>query len=761
MGSFIQFLIGLGLLYPCYRSYSYYIDEFKKSKDLWLSEWVIYSIAILCSFSVILFFLELFKIFNEKKLSVEKTQSKLFNQQTLREITLDKTNLSVHDIHFDYSPDFVETLKFLIGTFFIIGLLGSFVGIGETVSRAVSQLTSSDSSDMIKKIIEPLSKLQIVFGVSIAGLLTALTIENFLQIIYREILNLELLVTSEVKNNALNIMESKKDYFSTLDELLDKHNKNQITELKSIFLSNGNENNTDFNNLWELFKQNQINQKEALKDLFVFKNELENEIVPSYIFRELHKESVQQTKAMKSFSSDLSDGLNISDQTLVDLKKHQNELFDKYFVFKTENNDSIFPADFFRESIKNSNQQTKSLKAFSSDLADSMKVFSDKITDFFGDQFVEILNKPFNENLAPALDKLENAINHLKNAKEESSSAVIEKVISNLQSSLSDMGSQFQQSLSGSANEQIDNLVGILSKSSQSLSALPEQMNSMMGNLDLQVAKIKETMAESLLVSKESSSKQIEESNKLFSEIVSNLRNEVLSQQKSSDFISSKMTENAQIATKVMSEYVQNSASEFGNTIKELQENMKSVINVQNEKTDIISSVINQSLDLFENSKNLVSSINVSISNLSGVISDISKVSEKMLSTSDNLEESGNLFKESSNNLSNYSNEFVKGSQKNIIEIRDSLELAKNVAEDYSRKFSVIQNGLTSIFNQVQSGLVNYQQTTKTSLNTYLSDFTKELEKGAKSLSSGIDLLNEAVENMSDMIQKDKGYYKK
>ncbi len=82
------------------------------------------------------------------------------------------------------------------------------------------------------------------------------------------------------------------------------------------------------------------------------------------------------------------------------------------------------------------------------------------------------------------------------------------------------------------------------------------------------------------------------------------------------------------------------------------------------------------------------------------------------------------------------------------------MELAKDTANDYSAKFGIIEKGLTGIFDQIQTGLKDYQATTQEGLNKYLGGFTTSLSNANQGLESAISGLTEISEELTEQIDK-------
>ena len=117
----------------------------------------------------------------------------------------------------------------------------------------------------------------------------------------------------------------------------------------------------------------------------------------------------------------------------------------------------------------NSEQQLKALKSFSTDLADGIRISSETINQM-GNSFGGALQNSFSKDLFPSIDRLNNVVEQLQKVKEQSSGEIIERIISDLNVSLEKMLKQVHESLSSSAITSLENLSQIVAASGASLS---------------------------------------------------------------------------------------------------------------------------------------------------------------------------------------------------------------------------------------------------------------------------------------------------
>ncbi len=154
-------------------------------------------------------------------------------------------------------------------------------------------------------------------------------------------------------------------------------------------------------------------------------------------------------------------------------------------------------------------QQTAALKSFSVDLANKIEIAMDSIMserlenlnqsltqlhDQNAEGRQEIIQELHNapeafsnamvEQLAPSLDKLNETVEELREQKEESSTDAIQQLVE-----------EFQNSLSGTATAQMENLARTVDNASQSLMNLPGQMEQMIAGVQEQIDQTRSLLA--------------------------------------------------------------------------------------------------------------------------------------------------------------------------------------------------------------------------------------------------------------------------
>lgn len=100
--------------------------------------------------------------------------------------------------------------------------------------------------------------------------------------------------------------------------------------------------------------------------------------------------------------------------------------------------------------------------------------------------------------------------------------------------------------------------------------------------------------------------------------------------------------------------------------------------------------------------------------------------------------------------------EMQRNSQQGIDVISELLKSSSTLSEDYVTKFEIIRQGLGSIFQQLQSGLSEYSRTVQATTQKYLDQYSTSLTDTTDALSSTIQQQNEVVEMLVESLNAKK-----
>ena len=414
------------------------------------------------------------------------------------------------------------------------------------------------------------------------------------------------------------------------------------------------------------------------------------------------------TRIIQNICLELDSQNKIKQQELENVQQEKqrsiiNELFNEYLVADTDDGGKQLPKNVFRQLLKESVKQTESLQTFSDDLGDSISTAMDKLVEDNNQQ----INKLIEEKLVPVLDDL-------KAIKQDSGTQVIEDAVQRLADSMKTMMSDFKQTVTGDAKQEMESLIDRLTTVSESLVTIPETMT----DITLQVAETIENVNETVVKNIENSQNQALELN-------------------------NQNRETFKTATTQYKSSIQDIQTHMESLLSTQKENIIQVSDITNEikATLIQNSQVNQQFDSMLQKSKIVAQLIENVSN------KFDNNSDMLAETSSNLESTVITFGESINN-------YVDRNEALLNHQEETLQKTKDVSELYSARFETIESGLAGIFSQIQTGLKEYQTTTASNLNEYLTQFSTVLQEALQTLASNVTGLNEFSEELTELIQK-------
>jgi ABC-type transporter Mla subunit MlaD len=381
----------------------------------------------------------------------------------------------------------------------------------------------------------------------------------------------------------------------------------------------------------------------------------------------------------------------------------QHEIISEYFIYIDENDHKVKPANVFRDLYNESVKQSAALQTFSTDLAVKIEA-----------GFETILSTQIQKGVIPELQLLRSEIETLGKKIQAPASEMTQSIVNNLETAMEKMIQEFKTSVSGSAKTELENIASLLGNAGGALNDFPGKLQAMTDNLNTNFQGLQEVVQQiaqqTLVQSNESTGlmrKQVEE----MSEI---LKNKIGDLQGGQEILMNKQNDNLQLSEKLFASF-----------------NVS--IETMNGLSDELSETISQFSEIQDN---------------------FTSVSGNLKSISDNVKNSSAVFNDAHNKFSNYSKEFLDSYSKTIEEIEGSLDKAKDVSSDYAAKFVVIEKGLKSIFEQIQTGLDDYGNTISESTKVFLDKYSEALTKTAESLAAASAKQEDLLDELTDILSK-------
>ena len=384
-------------------------------------------------------------------------------------------------------------------------------------------------------------------------------------------------------------------------------------------------------------------------------------------------------------------------------------------------------------------QQTQALKAFSTDLANEIKsamapnldnlnnvVSEIKQTVVEGNQkiFQELRNAPdafgsaLEEKFAPSFDNLNSAIKALQTYKTESSTDAIQQLVK-----------EFQQSLSGSATEQMKALAETVNKASKRLTTLPEQLDGMMRGVQEQVNQARQLLSETSQNQTKHMKSMMEDMSKAFKEAID--------------------THQAGLSTTTdsVNQAIADSTARLDDILKSGESRVGKLLQQQEKQIKEVNIQITNSQQTLKKSSEVLKEMDASVTSVRALLKNTKNLSDLLITNSDKLEKASGQLIAVSKTFAEENANHLKAHQDMTKKLLSGLDQSQQLLND----FKIIKRGLQDIFKEIEGGLTNYSATVHASINKYLDEFSEQFAQASKALSEGVSALTDSVEKLTKM----------
>ena len=463
--------------------------------------------------------------------------------------------------------------------------------------------------------------------------------------------------------------------------------------------------------------------------------------------------------SIADLSEKLDDAFYIDDQQLL-LK-----LLEPQLSFVNESGERIPVSLAIRDMLKENEQQSKALKSFSTDLAMQLNDGFDEILsrqmqakiiplmeniDASTKNLIEHVDQMADAVTTPATDLIGTVIDELK----KSMSSLITEFRSNISSSASRELEQLVASLSeattsmGMFPKNMENVTSILqvtiaevkdaiseitntsaNTNASAMKQMQEQIAFATGAIGNAMTEVKEIMTSLTQTSEKSGQEMItklatasEQMATYLNGVMANVSESVQSSMKSiTDDISNKQTDLMALQESTMTE----------------TEKLLAQFNTGLERLEKMNEYISGTMHIFQQAQGQITG---STAHLQSITSDMKTATE--------------VFHKAQYDYTGNMSELQKQTQRAIDSVVTLLDDSGQLSEDYVEKFETIKNGLTVIFAQIQKGLTEYSQTMQASTQKYLEQYSMNLTKTTDALAGTIERQSDIAELFVDALDK-------
>lgn len=492
------------------------------------------------------------------------------------------------------------------------------------------------------------------------------------------------------------------------------------------------------------------------KHLYILTNKLDS----LYYIDDRTLDDLNEQALAKSIASTMKEVIENEIRSIV------NTLNEK-LTYNNESGENTTVANAIREILKENQEQSRALKSFSTDLAMELN-----------NGFDEVLSRQMQQKLLPLMENVDTTTKAIVEHIDQMASLVaspatdmIQTVVDELKSSMSEMMKEFSSGLSGSATNELETLAHQLGTAAQSMADFPNNMAHISSTLQTTIEDVKNAVSEISNTSANANStamQQMQEQITFATGAISNAISEVKD-------VMSGLTQSSQEQTGQMVSKLADAAEKMGTFLSgtiatlssSVQQSVKSITDdVNSKQADLIA----LQEDTTSQTKKLLETFNAGLDRLekmneyiTGTMNMFQQAQGQITGSTAHLQTitgdmklATQLFNKSQTDYTVKMEEIQRNSQRGIDAVTELLKNSGHLSEDYVEKFETIRQGLGSIFQQLQSGLSEYSRTVQTTTQKYLDLYSTSLTNTTDALSSTIQQQNEVVEMLVESLNAKK-----
>lgn len=462
--------------------------------------------------------------------------------------------------------------------------------------------------------------------------------------------------------------------------------------------------------------------KDEMRTLMSFTDEDGDIILTSNAIRDILEENKEQTKSMKSFSTDLAYAI----------QKRFEETLSKEVVEK------IIPM------MKNIDDTTNKVVQHIDTMSSSIKSPVNQIVDNVVNQLTESMTETMQEFKQHISEDATKQLEEITATLGQASTAM-----SDLPDSMKTMSEVLQSSM-----------VEVRTSMDGMREANEQSSKEMMKSISMQFSEMVEKMGESMKkITEDINSQQVD--------LMSLQENTTEAQRKFVEDINNSMQsarESTLDSTKVMMESVASSVQEMVTTMRlsiksitdELEESHKKAREEQSlsisEQKRMLSEV-NSTIEAIEEMQDSLTDTLREFKNSQG---EAVKHFAHMQSLTNDLKSSQMSMAKVQAELVQKADEIITHSKESADNLSAMIESSANTSKNFVEQCETIKVGMKTIFDQMQKGIADYTKQVQHSTQTFLTQYANSLTETTSKLNNTIQYQSDVVEEMKDLLKSNK-----
>lgn len=436
-------------------------------------------------------------------------------------------------------------------------------------------------------------------------------------------------------------------------------------------------------------------------------------------------------------------------------------------TYNNESGEATTIANAIREILKENQEQSKALKSFSTDLAIELNNGFDEVlsrqmqqkilplmenVDATTKAIVEHIDQMASLVSSPATDMIQTVVDELKNSMSE----MMKEFSSGLSGSATNELETLAHQL-GTAAQSMADFPNNMAHISSTLQVMIEEVKNT-------VSEISQTSANANSTAMQQMQEQITFATSAISAAIAEVKDVMSGISQSSQEQSNQMVSKLADAAEKMGTFLSGTISTLSSSV---QQSVKSITDdVNNKQADLIAlqedttSQTKKLLETFNTGLDRLEKMNEYITGTMNMFQQaqgqITGSTAHLQTITGDMKLATQLFNKSQTDYAVKMEEMQRNSQRGIDAVTELLKNSGDLSEDYVEKFETIRQGLGSIFQQLQSGLSEYSRTVQATTQKYLDQYSTSLTNTTDALSSTIQQQNEVVEMLVESLNAKK-----
>lgn len=225
-------------------------------------------------------------------------------------------------------------------------------------------------------------------------------------------------------------------------------------------------------------------------------------------------------------------------------------------------------------------------------------------------------------------------------------------------------------------------------------------------------------------------------------------------QQQTIDTITSQTAKASAKATDQMRQLVDQAAAQLGENVEGAEKSISTLLQQQSDQIKAFDAQITNSQAMLTKGTEMLKQMDTSVTNVRQLIETTRALSGQLMTGATQLASAGQQLTQASNAFNQENERYLTANRETTTQIQNILGESQRLLNDSVQRFQTIDSGLQDIFGEIERGLNEYAETTRQSINTYLSDFSNQLTLASTALAGSVEALGENVEILNDMIER-------